>query len=173
LNWFANVVGRAPQPRWVAVLDTSVLVPAAIAARNDTLNVKVVRAAVTSLYECVLSEYIQEETRETLQEDFGLDIGEIEAKFAPLWAKAKFVTPMPFDDPKLLKVVKGDLKDLPVLATGLAVLADEILGPLPTKFMVSNNTTDFTPGWKPFGIEFVTAQQFWHRLERGAKAKTP
>ena len=51
------------------------LVPAAIAARNDTINVKVVRAAIAGLYECVLSEYIKDETRETLQEDLGLEIG--------------------------------------------------------------------------------------------------
>jgi len=150
-----------------------VLVPAAIAARNDTINVKVVRAAIAGLYECVLSEYIKDETRETLQEDLGLEIGEIEARFAPLWAKARVLTPVPFDDPQLLKVVKGDRADLPVFATGLAAQTDPLLGPLPTKFLVSNNSTDFTPGWKPFGLHFVTAQQFWHQLERGAKAKMP
>ncbi len=172
-RWFAGIVGSAPAPKWVAVLDTSVLVPAAIAVRNDTINVKVVRAAIAGLYECVLSEHIKDETRESLQEDFGLEIGEIEAKFAPLWAKARILTPVPFDDPQLLKVVKGDRDDLPVFATGLAAQADPLLGPLPTKFLVSNNSTDFTPGWKPFGLHFVTAQQFWHHLERGAMAKLP
>lgn len=172
-SWFASVVGSAPQPRWVAVLDTSVLISAGIAGRNDTINVKVVRAAVSGLYECVLSDHIQEELREHLQADLGLGIAEIEATFAPLWAKARFVTPVPHDDPELVRVVKGDRDDVPVLASALAVLADESLGPLPTKFIVSNNTKHFTPGWKPFGIEFITAQEFWHRLERVGKVKVP
>ncbi len=173
-SWFASIVGSAPEPRWVAVLDTSVLVPAAIAARNDTINVKVVRAAVAGLYECVLSEYIQDETRETLQRpEFGFTIAEIDTRFAALWAKARILEPVPFDDPALLKVVHGDRDDLPVFATGLAANADALLGPLPTKFLVSNNSTDFTPGWKPFGLHFVTAQRFWHLLEQGAGAKLP
>jgi len=173
-SWFAGIVGNAPEPRWVAVLDTSILVPAAIAERNDTINVNVVRAAVAGLYECVLSQYIQDETPEVLQlPEFGLTIGEIEAKCGPLWAQARFLTPVPYDDPQLLRVVKGDDDDLPVLATGLAAQADELLGPLPTKFVVSNNKKHFTPGWKPFGLRFVTAQMFWRLLERGANAKLP
>jgi predicted nucleic acid-binding protein len=171
---FASIVGNAPEPKWVAVLDTSVLVPAARTERDDTINVKVVRAAITGLYECVLSLYIQEEVREVLQRpEFGFTMPEIEAKFAPLWTKARVLEPVPYDDPQLLKVVHGDSDDLPVLATGLAAKADELLGPLPTKFLVSNNSTDFTPGQKPFGLHFVTAQMFWHYLERGAKAKLP
>lgn len=86
-NWFANIAGSAPAPKWVAVLDTSVLVP--------------------------------------------------------------------------------------VLATALAAKADELLGPLLTKFIVSNNTNHFRPGQKPFGLHLVTAQMFWHYLQRGAKAKLP
>lgn len=173
-SWFASIVGSAPAPKWVAVLDTSVLVPAANASRDDTVNVKVVRAAVSGLFECVLSAYIQEEVREVLQRpEFGYTIQEIEAKFAPLWSTARFLEPVPYDDPQLLKVVHGDSDDLPVLATGLATKTDELLGPLPTKFIVSNNTTDFTPGQKPFGLHFVTAVMFWHHLQRGAKARLP
>jgi len=45
------------------VLDTSVLVPAATSPNASSINAKVVRAGVLGIYECVLSEYIQEETR--------------------------------------------------------------------------------------------------------------
>lgn len=116
----------------------------------------------------------RKKVREVLQRaEFGFTIQEIEAKFAALWTSARFLVPVPYDDPQLLKVVKGDSDDLPVLATGLAATADPLLGPLPAKFLVSNNTTDFTPGQKPFGLHFVNARMFWHHLERGAKAKLP
>jgi hypothetical protein len=132
-----------------------------------------VRAAISGLYECVLSRYIQDEVREVLQRpEFGLTIAEIESKFAPLWTQARFLEPVPYDDPQLLKVVHGDSDDLPVLATGLAAKADELLGPLPVKFLVSNNSTDFTPGQKPFGLLLVTARMFWQYLERGARGSS-
>lgn len=156
------------------MLDTSVLVPAATSPHPGSINAKVVRAGVLGIYECVLSTYIQEETRETLQEpDFSLAIGEIDAKLAPLWSIARFLPPVPFDDPQLLKVVQGDRDDLPVFATGLAIFADPLIAAGTEKFLVSNNSSDFTPGWKPFGIHFVTARQFWDLLERGKKAKLP
>jgi len=133
-----------------------------------------VRAAIAGLYECVLSEYIREQVREVLQRpQFSLTIDEIEAKFSHLWERAQIVTPVPFDDPQLLSVVRGDRGDLPVLATGLAMYNDPLLAGLPHKFMVSNNTTHFTPGWKPFGIHFVTGQQFWHLLQQAGKARLP
>ena len=172
-NWFAAAVGTAPSPRWAAVLDTSILVSAAIATHNNTSNVGVVRAAIAGLYACVLSEYIKEEVREVLQSDFGHAIGAIDAKFAPLWAVARMVTPVPFDDPQLAKVVHGDLDDLPILATGLAMYADPLLAQLPRKFIVSNDTGDFTPGQKPFGMHFLTGHQFWQHLQQGTKAKLP
>jgi len=151
-----------------------VLVAAAASPHTESVNAKVVRAGILGIYEPVLSSYIQGETRETLQADpFGLTIGEIEAKLAPLWSAARIVEPVPFGDPQLLKVVHGDSDDLPVLATGLAMLADPLLGPIARKFMVSNNTTDFTPGWRLWGIYFATAGQFWTLLERGKKAKLP
>jgi len=151
-----------------------VLVPAATSPHPGSINAKVVRAGVLGIYECVLSPYIQEETRETLQgPDFGLAIGEIDAKLAPLWSVARFLQPVPFDDPALLRVVQGDRDDLPVFATGLAIYADPFIAVDTEKFLVSNNSTDFTPGLKPFGIQFVTARQFWELLERGKKAKFP
>lgn len=150
------------------------LVPAAIAVRDNTINVSVVRAAIARLYECVLSPYIREEVVEVLQRpEFGFTVGEIEAKFAPLWAAARFIEPVPWDDPRLLKLVHGDEGDLPVLSTGLAMFPDALLGTLPTKILVSNNTTDFTPGQKPFGLHFMTAPMFWQKLQREAHAQLP
>lgn len=150
------------------------LVPAGIAARDDTASVCVVRAAIAGLYECVLSSYIRDEVIEVLQRpEFGFTAGEIEAKFAPLWAIARFLDPVPWDDERLLKIVRGDEDDLPVLSTGLAMFPDQLLGPLPTKILVSNNTKHFTPGDRPFGLHFMTPVMFWHKLQREAHAQLP
>lgn len=60
-----------------------------------------------------------------------------------------------------------------MFATGLAIFADPLIAVDTEKFLVSNNSTDFTSGWKPFGIRFVTARQFWELLERSKKPTSP
>lgn len=171
-DWFSSIAGSAPSPKWVAVLDTSVLVPAAM--HNQGVNAKVVRAAIAELYECVLSEYIRLETREVLSRpEIDIAVAETDRRFQDLWVGSWILDPVPASDPRLLRVVKGDVKDLPVLATGLAIFAVPELAALPRKFLVSNNTTDFTPGQILYGLEFITGQAFWRRLEQGAGAKMP
>ncbi len=165
-NWFARIVGKGPEPRWVVVLDTSVLVPAVLAKRQDSPNVRLVRAAVGELFECVLSEYIRDETREVLQrpQAGGHSLAAIEAKLAPLWTVARFVDPVPDDDASLAAVVGDDEQDVPVFATALAAYQIPELAVRPTKMIVSNNVHHFKPGQKPHGIEFQDAVGFWHRF---------
>ncbi len=115
-----------------------------------------------------------EETREVLaRPDFGLTPAEVDERFQDLWLCSWILPPVPATDPRLLAAVKGDVKDLPVLATGLATLTEQTLGTLPRKFLVSNNETDFTPGQIVYELEFIKADAFWRHLQQGAKAKAP
>lgn len=138
------------------------------------MNAKVVRAAIAGLYHCVLSEYIRTETREVLgRPAFAVPPKETDRRFEDLWVCSWILEPVPATDPRLLRAVQGDVKDLPVLATGLATFAVATLAPLPRKFLVSNNEGDFTPGQIVHGLEFITGPQFWRRLQQGARAKIP
>jgi predicted nucleic acid-binding protein len=172
---FARIVGRGPEPKWVVVLDTSVLVPAVLARGQDSPNVRLIRAAVSELFDCVLSDYIREEAREVLQrpEAGGHSLAAIEAKLAPLWTVSRFVEPLQDDDASLASIVGDDVDDAPVFATALAAYQIPELAARPTKMIVSNNIHHFKPGQKPHGIEFQDAIGFWRRFAGagGALAK--
>lgn len=165
-SWFARIVGKGPEPKWVVVLDTSVLVPAVLATDPKSANVRLVRAAVSELFDCVLSEFIQNETREVLQrpEVGGHSLAAIEAKLAPLWTVARFIEPLADDSNEVAAIVGNDEQDAPVFGTALAAYTVPELAARPTKMIVSNNTHHFKPGQKPHGIEFQDAVGFWRRF---------
>lgn len=165
-NWFARIVGKGPAPKWVVVLDTSVLVPAVLAKRRESLNVMIVRAAVSELFDCVLSDHIRDEARDVLQrpEAGGHSLAAIEAKLAPLWTVARFVDPVGDDDASLAAIVGNDEQDAPVFGTALAAFLIPDLAARPRKFIVSNNTHHFVPGQKPHGIELQDAAGFWAKF---------
>lgn len=71
----------------MCVVDSSILVNAAVATHPLSVTVRVVEAAISGLYVCVLSESIREETTEVLI-DLGRTRDEVDELFDPLWQRA-------------------------------------------------------------------------------------
>ncbi|MDQ2912589.1 MAG: PIN domain-containing protein [Chloroflexota bacterium] len=135
----------------------------------------IVRAAISELFDCVLSDHIRNEVRDVLQRPAAgsHSPAAIEAKFAALWTISRFVQPVPDDDGALAAIVGNDEQDAPVFATALAAYSIPDLAARPRKFIVSNNTHHFLPGQKPHGIEFQDAVGFWRQFQREATPADP
>ena len=162
LKRFKLVGGPTPQPKWVCVVDSSILVNAAVAVHPLSVTVRVVEAAISGLYVCVLSESIREETTEVLI-DLGRTRDEVDELFDPLWQRA-VVVPLGAESPDLVEVVR-DPGDVHVLRCALGIFEHEPELAVRPRFLISDNTRHFRPDVNWYGFRFVTANVFWHLLQ--------
>ena len=152
----------------MAVLDTSILVGAAIARHATSVTVRVVEAAISGLYVCVLSDSIREETLAVL-ERFDVHRESADGLFRPLWDRAVWVD-LGTESGDLAKAVRGDVKDVHVLRTALGIyenrpdLADR------PRYLVSENTSDFVSGRIRYGFRFRSANEFLQELSQARPA---
>jgi len=148
----------------VGVLDSSILVNAAIAQHPRSATVKVVEAAIGGLYVCVLSQSIHDETLDVLMgPPFRFLNDFIEELFAPLWEVAEWV-PLGVESDRYASVV-GDPDDVHVLRAAMGIYEHRHELVTPTMFVVSDNTSDFKPEVNFYGFQFSTAHRFWLRLQ--------
>lgn len=152
----------------MAVLDTSVLVAAAIGHHAASAPRRVVAAAIAGLYDSVLSLPIREETTEVLGRPAAgsLEPGDVDEVLSEFWETSRWVQPAP-DDPSYEPVVH-DPQDVMVLRTAVGALMIPELAIRPRKFIISDNTRHFRPGVTWAGFRFVTANIFWRELRSGA-----
>lgn len=136
---------------------------AAVAVHPKSVSVRVVEAAISGLYVCVLSESIREETTTVLVEDLGLTTDEVDELFEPLWKRAVFM-PLATDAPDLVDVVR-DPGDVHVLRCALGIFEHEPALAERRKFLVSDNTRHFKPTWNWYGFRFLTANEYWQLLQ--------
>lgn len=150
----------------MGVLDSSILVGAAIARHKASVLTRVVEAAQIGLFDPVVSETILSETREVLCEDFGRPADQVDAYLTTI-RSTSLVVPLSTDSPDLVKIVRGDAGDVHVIRTALGVIEHKRELAQRRIFLVSDNTKHFRPGQKVYGITFVTAHQFWRMLSEG------
>jgi predicted nucleic acid-binding protein len=159
---FGRFARQEIKPKWVGVLDSSILVGAAIARHPESAVVKVVEAAISGLYDCVLSESIREESLTVLAR-MGFSDEIANAMYESLWQCVHWVD-LAADSPELLKVVH-DPNDVHVLRCALGVFETvPDLAERSRKFLISENTQDFKPERNYYGWQFTTAHLFWQRL---------
>lgn len=161
-----GVRGREPTLRWLAVLDSSVFVAAALARDPKSPNREVVELALAGVYICVISDYIQTEVTETLIE-YGLRRDEVDALFGVVWHTAQMVALA--DDSEALRKAIVDEDDRPILRTAFGVYAVPELAPLPRKYLVSENVQHFPPGRNLYGFECIRPGGFLAELRRAAR----
>jgi hypothetical protein len=155
------------QSRWVAVLDSSVLVGAVTATSADSGSKRVVEAAILDVYDCVLSAFIREETTRTLAlpRCGSLTPTDVDEILGALWQAALWV-PLSENHASIAGVVK-DENDIPILRTALGIMESGFAqAQAPMKFLVSNNSKDFPPDRNVWGFQYATGHQFWMRLRQ-------
>jgi predicted nucleic acid-binding protein len=164
MSWRPFASNVRPAQRWLAVLDTSVLVSAFLSTHEHSGSVKTVEAAIAGVFDCVLSEVIREECRATLsRRDLGShDPDETDQRFRPLWDRAIWVELS--EDSADLHAAVSDPGDVPILRTAMAVFSVRDMGTRAHKFLVTNDTRAFKPGRDWYGFEFLTAHEFHRRL---------
>ncbi len=150
----------------MAVLDSSVLVAAALARDPKSPNREVVELALAGVYICVTSDYIQAEVTETLIEH-GLRQDEVDSIFGVVWHTAEVVALA--DESEALREAILDEDDRPILRTALGVYAVPELAALPRKHLVSENVQHFPPGRNLYGFECIRPGGFLAELRRAVR----
>lgn len=158
----------------LAILDSSVLVRAWLsswAAPNPSRRLMLLAGIV---FDSFTSPAILEEVEDVLiRPRFGASRPRVQQWLDAFVRASRQVFPQLVPGANA-RAVRGDLDDLPILQTAYAVLvasADyaDVVERAKTDggcYLVSENTTDFTPGWNVHGFRFVRAEEFLRILLR-------
>lgn len=93
-----GLVGRATEPPWLVVPDTSIIVRGVVGASGQPSQ-QLLEAAVGGLYLPVVSDHLRNEVTEVLQRSkFGYSLTEAQAVLKPFWEAARFVELATFDE---------------------------------------------------------------------------
>lgn len=165
LKQFSALTARKPQqPKWVAVLDTSVLFAGTVATHPQSAALRVIEAGIAGFYDAVLSQCNWDETVAQLQAKANLAPEQAGQPFEPLLGKATWV-PLSPDDPSYASAVR-DPDDVAILRTAMSVLEVPALATRPGLYIVTENSRDFRVGENWYMFRLRTAHQFWQELRR-------
>jgi predicted nucleic acid-binding protein len=150
----------APDPRTLAILDTSVLVKAFLSTDHVRSPARrVVELGAAGVYRAVLSAEIIAETREVLGRPRlrGYSTDQVDEVLGPLWRTAHIIELAP-DDPAYAKVV-SDARDVHLIRAAAAVYLDPAHAIL-QHYLVTENAMDFPPGRHWSSFEYVDPLRF-------------
>lgn len=161
----------------VAVLDTNVLIRAWLGGKRSRTPAQSVVLLAGVAYNGFTSPAILEELEEVLTRPrFGATQDAVRLWLDEFVRVSRQVFPesIPAAD---ARVVHGDVDDLPILGTAYAVdaaateYAEVLAAAQGQRYLVSQNTRHFTPGWNVFGWNFLEVETFQRLLlARGAAA---
>lgn len=150
--------------KWLAVLDSNVIVAAILTSNPRSPNREVIELALAGVFVGVTSDYIRGEVEQTLIEEANLDRELIDAALSPVWRTLRRVEPV--TETEELRRAVSDEDDRPILCTALGTYGLPDFAPLPRKFIVSENTAHFVPHRNLYGFECATSGGFLAEIRR-------
>lgn len=158
-----GLVGRATEPAWLVVPDTSTIVRGVI-GRSGQPSQQLLEAAVGGLYLPVVSDHLRDEVAEVLQRPkFGFSIAEAEAVLDPFWKVSRFVEPATYDEAYLRFV--HDPNDVFLIQTAAATFNHSDLSDRKHQFIVSGDAKAFPSGRNWASFKCCSARELWDLLE--------
>lgn len=153
------------EPKFLAVLDASVLVRAFLAINASSPARQVLEAALLQVFDVIASEQLRVETYEVLgrTEVGGFDRKDVDAVLGPLWAVAIWVTEATDENGDIARAV-SDPNDAYLLRTAGAVY-ERAVDWRPNMFLVTENTRHFPPGSAWGDFRYVDCLRFLQRLK--------
>ena len=153
------------EPKFLAVLDASVLVRAFLATNPSSPARQVFEAALLQVFDVVASEQLRVETYDVLgRASVGsYDEQDVDAVLGPLWAAITWVIEATDDNGDIARAV-SDPKDAYLLRTAAAVYEGAAVW-RSTMFLVTENTRHFPPGSAWGDFRYVDCLRFLQRLK--------
>ena len=153
------------EPKFLAVLDASVLVRAFLATSPSSPARQVFEAALLQVFDVIASQQLRVETYEVLGRASvsSYDQDEVDAVLGPLWTVTTWVAEASDDTGDIARAV-SDPKDAYLLRTAGAVYEGSVDW-RSNMFLVTENTRHFPPGSAWGDFHYVDCLRFLQRLK--------
>lgn len=159
-----GLVGRATEPQWLVVPDTSTLIRGVIGNPIGPSR-RLLEAAVGGLYLPVVSNHLRDEVVDVLQRPkFRYTLAEAQAALEPFWSVSRFVD-LAVYDPAYERFVR-DPKDVFVIQTAAATFSHSDLNGRTHHFIVSGDSHALPQGRNWASFRCCSASELWMTLER-------
>lgn len=152
------------EPKFLAVLDTSVLVRAILATNSSSPARHVFEAALLQVFDVMASEQLRVETYDVLSRSSvgSYDSKDVDAVLGPLWSVIRWVDEVRDDSGDIARAV-ADPRDAYLLRTAGAVYEGAAEW-RPNMFLVTENTRHFPLGSAWGDFHYVDCLRFLQRL---------